>query len=223
MTPSAKPYHHGRLREAVLEAAVAEIDAVGPARLSMREIARRAGVSHAAPAHHFGDKAGIFTAIATEGYRLLRETTSRAATGDDGLLQGGLAYVGFALTHRAYFDVMFRPELYRADDPDLIAARDAALDVMYQAVERGLAAGEPGDVRGTTMAAWSVAHGFAVLWLNGNLPPELVEDPDAVPALVAGGIVALGDITRRQATSLQATLGTDPATGTRQDLPKPVA
>src|SRR5438093_9265114 len=54
-----KPYHHGHLREAVLEAAVAEIEALGPARLSMREIARRAGVSHAAPAHHFGDKAGI--------------------------------------------------------------------------------------------------------------------------------------------------------------------
>src|SRR5712692_4005403 len=101
-----KPYHHGRLRAAVLEAAVAEIEVVGPARLSMREIARRAGVSHAAPAHHFGDKAGIFTAIATEGYRLIAEATSRVAVGDDALLQGGLAYVLFALSHRAHFEVM---------------------------------------------------------------------------------------------------------------------
>src|SRR4051794_27469541 len=96
---AAKPYHHGRLRQAVLEAAVEEIEAVGPAALSMREIARRAGVSHAAPAHHFGDKAGIFTAIATEGYRLITEATSAAAVGDGALVQGGLAYVQFALTH----------------------------------------------------------------------------------------------------------------------------
>src|SRR5688572_25760447 len=112
---STRPYHHGRLREAVLEAAVAEIETVGPARLSMREIARRAGVSHAAPAHHFGDKAGIFTAIAIEGYRLIGEATSQAAVGENALRDGGMAYVGFALTHRAHFEVMFRPDLYRAD------------------------------------------------------------------------------------------------------------
>ena len=100
-----KPYHHGRLREAVLEAAVAEIEALGPARLSMREIARRAGVSHAAPAHHFGDKAGIFTAIAAEGYRLLTESTIQAATGDAALLQGGLAYIRFASVYHSYEDI----------------------------------------------------------------------------------------------------------------------
>ena len=61
-----KPYHHGDLRAAVIAAAVEEVEAVGAARLSMREIARRAGVSHAAPAHHFGDKRGIFTAIAID-------------------------------------------------------------------------------------------------------------------------------------------------------------
>ena len=199
---SVKPYHHGRLREAVLEAAVAEIEALGPARLSMREIARRAGVSHAAPAHHFGDKAGIFTAIATEGYGLLTEATIQAATGDAALLQGGLAYIRFALTHRGHFEVMFRPELYRADDPDLIAARDAYFDGMFRAVEAGLADAGRSDVLGTAIAAWSAAHGFAVLWLNGNLPAELTEDPDAVASLVASGMVALGDITRRQATSL---------------------
>src|SRR4051794_30389297 len=123
---ATKPYHHGRLRQAVLEAAIEEIEAVGPAAVSMREIARRADVSHAAPAHHFGDKAGIFTAIATEGYRLLTEATSAAAVGDGALVQGGLAYVQFAVTHRAHFEVMFRPDLYRPDDPDLVAAREAS-------------------------------------------------------------------------------------------------
>jgi AcrR family transcriptional regulator len=194
----AKPYHHGRLREAVLEAAVAEIEAVGPTGLSMREVARRAGVSHAAPAHHFGDKAGLFTAIAAEGYRLMAEATRQAATDDAALLLGGMAYVRFALSHRGYFDVMFRPELHRADDPELTAVRADAFAVMYEAVKAGLADAAPADVLGTVIASWSVAHGFAVLWINGNLPPELTADPDAMAPLVAGGLAALGDITRRQ-------------------------
>src|SRR3954467_9814295 len=118
-----RPYHHGDLRTAVIDAAVREVEAVGASAVSMREIARRAGVSHAAPAHHFGDKAGIFTAIATEGYRLITEATSAAAVGDGALVQGGLAYVQFALTHRGHFEVMFRPDLYHQDDPDLVAAR----------------------------------------------------------------------------------------------------
>lgn len=193
-----KPYHHGQLRQAVLDAAVAEIEAAGPANLSMREIARRAGVSHAAPAHHFGDKAGIFTAIATEGYRLIAEATGAVAVGHEALLKGGLAYVNFALTHRGYFEVMFRPELYRTDDRDLIAARDAAFAVLYRAVEDGLAQ-TAGDVLGTAIAAWSAAHGFAVLWLNGNLPPELTKNPAALASLVTDGMVTLGVVTRQQA------------------------
>ncbi|HKC28311.1 MAG TPA: TetR/AcrR family transcriptional regulator, partial [Jatrophihabitans sp.] len=74
--------------------AVAEVVAVGAAGVSMREIARRAGVSHAAPAHHFGDKTGIFTAIATEGFHLTAEAIGPAATGPFGFLHGGAAYVG---------------------------------------------------------------------------------------------------------------------------------
>ena len=198
---SARPYHHGRLREAVLEAAVAEIEAVGPARLSMREIARRAGVSHAAPAHHFGDKAGIFTAIAIEGYRLIGEATSRAAVGENALRVGGVAYVAFAVTHRAHFEVMFRPELYRADDPELIATRDATFATLQGAVEAGWPGLDPTEVLATVLASWSAAHGFAVLWLNGNLPPEVVADPDAITPLLARGLAALGEIMRRQMPS----------------------
>src|SRR2546425_9666604 len=89
---AARPYHHGRLRQAVIEAAVGEVEAVGAAHLSMREIARRAGVSHAAPAHHFGDKAGIFTAIAAEGFRIAVAAIGPVAGGPDGFVQGGLAY-----------------------------------------------------------------------------------------------------------------------------------
>jgi AcrR family transcriptional regulator len=194
---ATKPYHHGRLRQALLDAAVEEIETVGPAALSMREIARRAGVSHAAPAHHFGDKAGIFTAIATEGYRLITEATSAAAVGEGALVEGGVAYVQFALTHRAYFEVMFRPDLYRDDDPALIAARDASFAVLLHAVETGLKRRTAHDALGTALAAWSVAHGFAVLWLNGNLPAELTKDRQQLASLIGNGLVEMGKITRR--------------------------
>src|SRR5919107_55659 len=132
MAPAtAKRYHHGRLREAVLEAAVAEIEAVGPARLSMREIARRAGVSHAAPAHHFGDKAGIFTAIATEGFRRMTAAIAPVADGPSGFLLGGQAWVRFALEHRGFYEVMFQPELCRADDPELVEAREEGFRLLF--------------------------------------------------------------------------------------------
>ncbi len=106
-------YHHGDLRRVLLSTAAEAIAESGPAALSLRELARRAGVSHAAPAHHFGDKAGLLTALATQGFDLLADALRQA--GDD-LLDTGVAYVGFAVRHRAHFDVMFRPELYRADD-----------------------------------------------------------------------------------------------------------
>lgn len=118
-----RAYHHGDLRRALLAAALEAVGEVGPAALSLRDLARRAGVSHAAPAHHFGDKAGLLTALAAQGFDLLAQTLTEA---DDDLLEAGVAYVDFAVTHRAYFEVMFRPELYRADDAELIAARGRA-------------------------------------------------------------------------------------------------
>ena len=76
--PPDRPYHHGHLRQAILAAAIDALTESGPARLSLRELARRAGVSHAAPAHHFGDKAGLLTAVAAQGYDLLADTLSAA-------------------------------------------------------------------------------------------------------------------------------------------------
>jgi AcrR family transcriptional regulator len=180
-------YHHGDLRRAVLDGALAEIEANGPASLSMREIARRAGVSHAAPAHHFGDKAGVLSAIAAEGYRLLAEATGRALEESGAMPVVGRAYVRFALAHRAHFEVMFRPELYRPDDPDVTEARDAAADVIFRTVRQVLGPGAAEeDVWGGVAAAWSFTHGFATLWLDRNFYEELGRDPDAVAALAMG-------------------------------------
>ncbi|MBQ1074503.1 TetR/AcrR family transcriptional regulator [Micromonospora sp. C31] len=170
-------YHHGDLRRVLLAAAVRVIEESGPAALSLRDLARRAGVSHAAPAHHFGDKSGLLTALATEGYRLLAEAL-HAAGGD--LLDRGVAYVGFAVDHRAHFEVMFRPDLYRCDAHELVAARQRAGDALHSGVA-ALPEGRPTaqDPQGDALAAWSIVHGFATLWLSGALPPRVGDDPRA--------------------------------------------
>ncbi|MEU8801565.1 TetR/AcrR family transcriptional regulator [Spirillospora sp. NPDC048819] len=172
---SGDTYHHGNLRRAIIEAAVGAIAESGPAAWSLRELARRAGVSHAAPAHHFGDRAGVLTAVAAEGYTLFANALE--AAGDD-LHEVGLAYIRFAVDHRPYFEVIFRPELYRPDDPEVAAARARADRVLTEGV-RGAAPDRPNDDRTAPIAAWSIVHGFAHLWLSGALPARLGDDPVA--------------------------------------------
>ncbi|WP_432903228.1 TetR/AcrR family transcriptional regulator [Micromonospora matsumotoense] len=177
-----RAYHHGDLPRALLAAAVTAIGESGPAALSLRDLARRAGVSHAAPTHHFGDKAGLLTALAVEGFDLL--AAALTAAGDD-LLDVGVAYVDFAVRHRAHFEVMFRPDLYRADAPEVRAAREragAALRLGVAALPVGRAA--PGEARTDALAAWSIVHGFATLWLSGALPPDVEADPRAAARTV---------------------------------------
>lgn len=191
-------YHHGRLRQAAIEAAVAEVRAVGAAGVSMREIARRAGVSHAALAYQFGDKPGIFTAIATEGFQMATEAIAPAATGPDGFIQGGIAYVGFALAHPGHFEVMFRPDLYRGADPDLIAARDAAFAVLYGSARAAVSADtNTDDVTGLVLAGWSLSHGLATLWLTANLREKTSLDPATLTDQITRGVITLGELTSR--------------------------
>ncbi|WP_329062763.1 TetR/AcrR family transcriptional regulator [Amycolatopsis sp. NBC_01480] len=193
-----KPYHHGHLRQALIDAAVAEVEAVGPAALSLREIARRAGVSHGAPAHHFRDKAGVFTAIATEAFRLAGRTIGPVAQGPYGFLDGGSAYIGFALAHPGHFAVMLRPDLYHDDDPELSLARDEAFQILYGSAADldGLPPGA--DVTGLVLAGWSLAHGFATLWLNGNLKDRTGPAPADVADQLRDGVIRLGRALEQQ-------------------------
>jgi AcrR family transcriptional regulator len=183
--PPDRPYHHGDLRQAVLAAAVDALTESGPARLSLRDLARRAGVSHAAPAHHFGDKAGLLTAVAAEGYNLLADTLTAAQQRTADFLDVGVAYVRFAVDHRAHFEVMFRPDLYHPDDPAVAAARQRAADALYGGVRSVTATRRGPDIPLAGIAAWSLVHGFATLWLNHALPPDLGDDPQAAARAVA--------------------------------------
>jgi AcrR family transcriptional regulator len=181
-TKDARPYHHGDLPRALLHAAVEAIAEVGPAAVSLRDLARRTGVSHAAPAHHFGDKAGLLTAVATDGFRRLAATLRETYQATGSFLEVGVAYVGFAVTHRAHFEVMFRPELYHPDDPELTQAREQARALLYPPATQ--ATNPPNghhDLR-AGVAAWSLVHGLATLWLNHNLPPSWATTPSRSPA-----------------------------------------
>jgi AcrR family transcriptional regulator len=178
-SPLARPYHHGDLRPTLLHAAVEAIGQAGPAAMSLRAVARRAGVSHAAAAYHFGDKAGLLTAIAAQGYRMLTEELQDARATGRSFLEVGVAYVRFAVSHRAYFEVMYRPELYRPDDLEVREARAAAAVLLY-----GTARPTAGQLAAGA-AAWSLVHGVATLWLNGNFPSQLGSDPEEITRVVA--------------------------------------
>lgn len=164
------------LRRQVLDAALEVIIDKGLASLSFREVARRAGVSHQAPYHHFGDKESIYAAIAAEGYRMLASALRTALAGGtpiEAFRRSGRAYVNFALTHPAHYRVMFRPDLVRAERfPDLQQAGAEAWSELEETVARLRQSGraELHDPSDLTTLLWSSVHGAAMLVLDGPLP-----------------------------------------------------
>ncbi|MGW0969010.1 WHG domain-containing protein [Streptomyces sp. NPDC002516] len=173
-----RPYHHGDLRRVILGAALDVIAAEGPSAVSLRDLARRAGVSHAAPAYHFKDRVGLLTAIAAEGFGLL--ATALDDTGD--AREAGGRYVRFAREHPAHFQVMFSPEPLREDDLELTTARTLAGRRLWDAVSALPAEGRgTADGHLTGIAAWSLAHGFAALLTGHHLDGQVgAEDPAEV-------------------------------------------
>ncbi len=172
-----RTYHHGDLRRTLLDASLALVEEEGLSALSMREVAKRAGVTHAAPYHHFADRAAVMVAIAEEGFTLLREEMSRAASAagpgaDQRLAASGIGYVTFALQHPAHFRVMFRPEL-ASTDPDCAPPGErsayTALEEIITACEtEGLAPPAAGHDT-LVLMSWSLVHGLASLWLDGPI------------------------------------------------------
>jgi AcrR family transcriptional regulator len=167
-------YHHGDLKAAILTQAAALVAERGADGISLRELARVAGVSHAAPAHHFTDRRGLFTALATEGFGLLAAALTDARPR---FVDAARAYVRFALDHPGHYEVMWDRSLYDEADPTLAAAEAAAGAELSRGVGTLADPKAKADPDGAALAAWSLVHGFSLLWLNGAV--DTTADPIA--------------------------------------------
>jgi AcrR family transcriptional regulator len=172
----AKPYHHGNLREALLAAAIRLIAEVGPTAFTLREVARRAGVSHNAPYRHFRDRDDLLAAVAAQGFReLTRAMNEAAATKSDPLERlkhAGLGYVTFALRRPEHFTVMFDAPLSKRKHPDSAAAGEESFGTLLRFVKDSQDEGRlpSGDLRPMALLAWTMVHGIAKLATTGRLP-----------------------------------------------------
>jgi len=176
-------YHHGDLRAVILDEAARLVAERGADRVSLRELARAAGVSHAAPAHHFTDRRGLFTALATQGFLLLAEALI-AARGR--FADAALAYVRFAIEHPGHYQVMFNKSLLDTADSDLAAAEAAAGAELSRGVATLRDPGAVADPAGARLAAWSLVHGFSTLWLNDAVSAEVKRsDPEQIVMRIA--------------------------------------
>lgn len=172
LKPKPRPYHHGDLPVALLMAAERLIEEQGVDAFSLREVARRAGVSAAAPAHHFGDARGLLTRLAAQGFQGLGDALAaaddRKFDRESRIRAQGIAYVKFAMAHPGRFTLMWRNALLDFDDPELGQASQRAFQTLDRAVRGDVAVGSPGDPAcAPSIACWSIAHGFALLSMSG--------------------------------------------------------
>lgn len=178
-------YHHGNLRDEMVLQGMAILEEEGQAALSMREIARRIGVTQTAPLHHF-DKAGLLAAIAALGFRRLFEFRMEALKDKrdprERLMTVMLAYVEFAMAHPALFHLMHGPEIPdKTKFPELNEAATRSYSILETAVADFLLAGEGSMERSreATLAAWTACHGLATILINPQNTPRYVlrKDP----------------------------------------------
>jgi AcrR family transcriptional regulator len=175
---ATRPYHHGDLRQALIDAGLERLEADGLEALSLREVARRVGVSHAAPAHHFPDKRALLAAMAASGFGTLAGEMDAAVAraGRDPvrrLTASGVAYVRFALVRPRLFRLMFGSDFQARDSSaELAAAGDRAFAVLLGAAQAVLAAqgdDNPDHHILVVTASWAAVHGLATLAIDGRL------------------------------------------------------
>jgi len=177
-----KPYHHGHLREALLRAAIQLIAEIGPAGFTLREVARRAGVSHNAPYRHFSDREDLLAAVAAEGFRELNQAMLNAVQHQRNtvgrLKHAGLAYVEFALRRPEHFTVMFDAAVSKHQTADSAEAAEQAFKTLVSLVQSCQDEGRlpSGDVRRLALLAWSMVHGIAKLATAKRLPYQSTAD-----------------------------------------------
>ncbi len=171
-----RAYHHGNLRETLLQGAVRVIAELGPAAFTLREVARRAGVSHNAPYRHFRDKDALLAAVAAQGFRELtramRDEGERPSKPLDKLKQSGLAYVAFAVRRPEHFTVMFDTPVGNSKDPGYLHASQESFNTLVDYIRNCQDEGQlpAGKTMERALYAWSLVHGIAKLAIAGRFP-----------------------------------------------------
>jgi len=190
-------YHHGDLRRALVDAALALIQEGELGTLSLREVARRAGVTPAAPYHHFRDKLELLAAVAEEGFVALGESMDRAVEAVPvrqaraRIAALARAYLEFARERQAHYRVMFLPEV-KLTDPSLgvHVAADASLARLVQAIHAVTPKVDPDTLRRRAVIAWGAGHGIVTLWNDGLLEKKCIIDAHFVD-MVAEQMVSI--------------------------------
>jgi len=195
----ARPYHHGNLCSALLEAAAEAITERGVAELRLRDLARRIGVSHGAPANHFRDREDLLVALAIQGFERLTARQRDAleakhATPAAALNAIGVAYVEFARDNPAHFEVMFQRNLLAS--PELARAAAACFEQLLATVtalspKRSDAASR-GDRELVALGAWGMVHGLATLHVQGLLPGGANADVGKITGRILSAMHTLG-------------------------------
>tara|TARA_R110002020_G_scaffold122787_3_gene278644 strand:+ start:1349 stop:1954 length:606 start_codon:yes stop_codon:yes gene_type:complete len=191
MLKTKDSYHHGDLRAALLKAAEEVLAETGVHGFSLRAVAKRVGVSHSAPAHHFGDAKGLLDALATEGFRrFLAAMEARQAAEPSGdprkrLHASGLGYLDFALGSPTLFRLMFSDDKPAPKSQELSEAAKASFMHLVEGVTRlrGVSQNDNASAMTDVMAIWSMVHGFSELYVSGRINPpdcEPVADREAV-------------------------------------------
>ena len=190
-----RPYHHGNLRAALLESAERTLSQSGASELSLRELARQVGVSHAAPRRHFADKQALLDALAEDGFERLGESLRNAMTAagdefDARLLAFAHAYVHFATRHAALLELMFSVKHRPGAADSLRASADRAFEAPLALITEGQAKGEvvAGEPERVATVAWAALQGLAAMVNSQMLDRALIDEvvADAVERLVLG-------------------------------------
>lgn len=199
-----KQYHHGDLKNALIQAGTEILSTEGVSGLSLRKVAARAGVSHSAPYAHFSDKQALIAAISTEGFRQLNQrliSISAACQAEPAcmLLEVAYTYVQFALDAPACFKLMFSGVLEKEKDyPEFVAISKASFQLLVSLVERCQQAGliRPGNPAVLAVSVWSLVHGFTALLLERQISSQIL-DRYPIKALLCQTLnqLTLSDIT----------------------------
>ena len=195
MNPSTRPYHHGHLRQALLRAAEVALEAQGVQNLSLRELSRELGVSHASPQRHFATKQDLLDALAIMGFERLSSVVAKAAEARNQdfnarLTKAAFAYVGFAVQHPALFALMFEAKRRPGMLPELRTALMAAYSHIPKILKEGQDAGKivAGDPDCLALTIGATLHGLVALSIDGKVKgaPLKTVVPETIQHLLKG-------------------------------------